>query len=54
MKLEPDGGIGPSTSKYPSIVLEVGDTASLTQLEFDASLWLEHLLVPVRLFFREF
>jgi len=50
MKLEPDGGIGPSTSKFPSVVLEVGDTASLTQLEFDASLWPEHLSASVSQF----
>jgi hypothetical protein len=47
-----DAGVRPtpSTSSFPSVVLEVGDSESLTQLIIDAKLWIEH--VPeVRQFF---
>lgn len=38
---EPDSGIRPMTSSSPTVVLEVGDSESLTQLRIDAKLWLE-------------
>lgn len=37
-----DAGIGPAPGN-PSVVLEVGDSESLTQLEIDARLWLERI-----------
>ena len=37
-----DAAIGPAPGK-PSVVLEVGDSESLTQLENDARRWLEHI-----------
>ena len=40
---EADGGIRPSGSLLPSVVLEVGDSESLRQLRIDARLWLEHI-----------
>jgi len=42
-KKEPDAGIRPILSRLPSVVLEVGDSESLTQLKIDAKLWLEHM-----------
>jgi len=42
-KKQPDAGIRPIPSDLPSIVLEVGDSESLTQLKVDARLWLEHM-----------
>ena len=33
---EPDSGIRPITSSSPTVVLEVGDSESLTQLRYDA------------------
>ncbi|KAF8349843.1 hypothetical protein F5887DRAFT_942629 [Amanita rubescens] len=42
-KKQPDAGIWPAQSRLPSIVLEVGDSASLTQLNIDARLWLEDM-----------
>ncbi|KAF8349312.1 hypothetical protein F5887DRAFT_878335 [Amanita rubescens] len=38
-----DAGIRPIPSRLPSVVLEVGDSESLTQLKIDAKLWLEHM-----------
>jgi hypothetical protein len=40
---EADSGVRPVDSRLPSIILEVGDTESLTQLKIDAGLWLEHM-----------
>ena len=40
-KKQPDGGVRPTASNYPSVVLEVGSSESLTQLVIDAKLWLE-------------
>ena len=40
---EADGGIRPSGSLLPSVVLEVGDSESLRQLRMDARLWLERI-----------
>ncbi len=37
-----DAGIGPAPEN-PSVILEVGDSESLTQLKTDARLWLEHV-----------
>jgi len=37
-----DAGIGPAPGN-PSVVLEVGDSESLTQLKIDARLWLERI-----------
>ena len=42
MKKQPDGGVRPTGSVYPSVVLEVGSSESLGQLRLDAQLWLEH------------
>ena len=44
-KKQADAGIRPTAdlSHSPSIVLEVGDSESLTQLKIDAKLWLEHM-----------
>ena len=42
MRKEPDAGIGPSQS-LPSVVIEVGDSDSLTQLKIDARTWIEHM-----------
>jgi hypothetical protein len=41
---EADAGVRPtlSPSRLPSVVLEVGDSESLTQLKIDAKLWIEH------------
>jgi hypothetical protein len=41
---EADAGVRPtlSNSPLPSVVLEVGDSESLTQLKIDAKLWIEH------------
>lgn len=41
---EADAGVRPtlSGSRLPSIVLEVGDSESITQLKIDAKLWIEH------------
>jgi hypothetical protein len=36
-----DAGIGPAPGN-PSVVLEVGDSESLTQLKIDAERWIEH------------
>jgi len=41
-KKQPDSGVRPSGSDYPSVVLEVGSSESLGQLYIDAQLWLEH------------
>jgi hypothetical protein len=38
---EPDSGVRPMTSLLPTVILEVGDSDSLTQLRIDAKLWLE-------------
>jgi hypothetical protein len=38
-----DAGFRPTLSRLPSIILEVGDSESLTQLKIDAKLWLEHM-----------
>src|SRR5258708_1477959 len=38
---EPDTGIRPMTSSIPTVVLEIGDSESLTQLRIDAKFWLE-------------
>jgi len=40
-KKQPDSGLGHFGSRYLSIVLEVGDSDSLAQLEIDAKFWLE-------------
>lgn len=40
-KKQADSGVRLTTSDYPSIVLEVGNSESLTQLQTDAKLWLE-------------
>lgn len=37
-----DASIGPERSRFPSIVLEVGDSESFTQLKVDMKLWLAH------------
>ncbi|KAF8740687.1 hypothetical protein AX14_007587 [Amanita brunnescens Koide BX004] len=42
-KKQADSGIRPIASHLPSIVLEVGDSESLTQLKIDARFWLEHM-----------
>lgn len=44
-KKQADSGIepAPNPSGFPSIVLEVGSSESLTQLIVDAKLWLEHM-----------
>ena len=42
LKKQADGGILPLTSRRPSVVLEVGNSESLTQLKIDAKLWVEH------------
>jgi hypothetical protein len=42
-KKEADGGVRPSGSPLPSVVLEVGDSESLQQLRMDAKCWLEHI-----------
>ena len=39
---EADAAIGPAPG-HPSVVLEVGDSESLTQLKIDARLWLEQI-----------
>ena len=39
---QPDGGVCPTGFDYPSVVLEVGSSESLSQLCIDAQLWLEH------------
>ncbi|KAF5384186.1 hypothetical protein D9615_003258 [Tricholomella constricta] len=43
-KKQADAAVRPtvSDSRLPSVVLEVGSSESLTQLEIDAKLWLEH------------
>ena len=41
MKKQPDGGVRPTGSNDPSVVLEVGSSESLGQLRHDAQLWLE-------------
>ena len=43
-KKQADASVWPAISRLPSIVLEVGDSESLTQLKFDARLWFEHML----------
>jgi hypothetical protein len=40
---EPDNGVRPLTSSYPTVVLEVGDSETLTQLRIDARHWLEYM-----------
>lgn len=40
---EADSGVRPTDSRLPSVVLEVGDSESLSQLKIDAKLWLEHM-----------
>jgi hypothetical protein len=40
-KMEADASITPSLSRLPSIVLEVGDSGSITQLKTDAMHWIE-------------
>jgi hypothetical protein len=39
-----DAAVLPTASRLPSVILEVGDSESLTQLKIDARLWLEHML----------
>lgn len=41
-KKQPDGGVCPTGFDYPSVVLEVGSSESLSQLHIDAQLWIEH------------
>jgi hypothetical protein len=41
MKKQTDGGVRPTASNDPSVVLEVGSSESLDQLRCDAHLWLE-------------
>jgi hypothetical protein len=38
---EPDTGVRPIASPLPTVVLEIGDSETLTQLRVDARLWLE-------------
>jgi len=38
---QPDSGVRPTGSNYPTVVLEVGSSESLGQLYLDAQLWLE-------------
>jgi hypothetical protein len=33
----------PTSANFPSIILEVGNSETITQLQIDARLWLEHL-----------
>ena len=40
-KKQPDFSVGHVGSSYPTVVLEVGDSESLAQLEIDAKFWLE-------------
>jgi len=40
-KKQPDSGVRPTGSDDPSVVLEVGSSESLGQLQIDAQLWLE-------------
>jgi hypothetical protein len=47
---EADSGVRPAHSNIPSIVLEVGDSESLSQLKIDARLWLEHIPGVLSLF----
>jgi len=42
-KKQPDSGVRPTGSDYPSVVLEVGSSESLGQLCIDARLWIEHM-----------
>jgi len=42
-KKEADACIRPDQFDYPSVVLEVGSSESLTQLKTDARLWIEHV-----------
>jgi hypothetical protein len=42
-KKQIDSGVGFERSTYPGVVLEVGDSESLTQLKIDAKFWLEDL-----------
>ena len=46
---EADSGVRPTASIYPSVVLEVGSSESLSQLQIDARLWLEHLAEVLRI-----
>ena len=46
---EADTGVRPTASIYPSVVLEVGSSESLSQLQIDARLWLEHLAEVLRI-----
>jgi hypothetical protein len=40
---QPDSAMSPEGSHFPSIVLEVGDSESMTQLKIDAKLWIEDM-----------
>jgi len=40
-KKQPASGVGHLGSRYPTVVLEVGDSESLAQLKIDAKSWLE-------------
>ena len=42
-KKQADSAVRSDLSHLPSVVLEVGDSESLTQLKIDAKLWLEHI-----------
>ena len=42
-KKEADACIRPEQSCYPSVILEVGSSESLSQVEVDAQLWIEHV-----------
>ena len=41
-QMQADAAIRPAPGN-PTVVLEVGDSESLTQLNIDAKLWLEHI-----------
>jgi hypothetical protein len=42
-KMEADASIGLTTSRLPSVILEVGNSKMLAQLRIDAKQWLEHM-----------
>jgi len=42
-KKQADSAVRSVLSHLPSVVLEVGDSESLTHLKIDAKLWLEHM-----------
>jgi len=47
MKKQADGGVRSTGSDYPSMVLDVRSSESLSQLRIDAQLWLEHKLCEI-------